>query len=152
MDCIFIVILMYVYVFMFGSIIWGFWRSFYVFKLEVCFKYILYIDLFLNFIFMLVIKFIDNRWYFYFCMVFLLFVVYICVILLWFYCWLLFINNNDVLFIVNKVGSVIFDFNKMVRFVIIYDRYIFVDLIRCLCFWIFVWFRRLWLSYVFVIK
>lgn len=151
MDCIFIVISMHAHAFMFGSIIWGSW-SFYAFKLEVRFKHTLYTDLFLNFIFMLVTKPTDNRWYFYFCMVFLLLVVYICAILLWFHCRSSLINNNDALLIANKAGSVTLDLNKMARFVIIHDRHTLVDLIRRLRLRIFARFRRLWPSHAFVTK
>lgn len=152
MDCIFIVISMHAHAFMFGSIIWGSWRSFYAFKLEVRFQHTLYTDLFLNFIFMLVTKPTDNRWYFYFCMVFLLFVVYICAIVLWFHCRSSLINNNDALLIANKAGSVTLDLNKMARFVIIHDRHTLVDLIRRLRLRIFARFRRLCPSHAFVTK
>lgn len=152
MDCIFIVISMHAHAFMFESIIWGSWRSFYAFKLEVRFQHTLYTDLFLNFIFMLVTKPTDNRWYFYFCMGFILLVVYICAILLWFHCRSSLINNNDTLLIANKAGSVTLDLNKMARFVIIHDRHTLVDLIRRLRLRIFARFRRLWPSHAFVTK
>lgn len=144
--------LLYQCMHMFGSIIWGSWRSFYAFKLEVRFQHTLYTDLFLNFIFMLVTKPTDNRWYFYFCMGFILLVVYICAILLWFHCRSSLINNNDTLLIANKAGSVTLDLNKMARFVIIHDRHTLVDLIRRLRLRIFARFRRLWPSHAFVTK